>query len=483
MDEYLEPHVYGENEEPDEPSMLPVVAIIGAPNVGKSTLFNRITKTRDALVADEPGVTRDRQYGIATVGDRRFLLVDTGGIADNKNAIQDLTTDQAERALEESDVAIFLVDGRAGPSATDEQLVTRLRRVDIPVVLAVNKTEGFISESAVSDFYAFGMGEPTPISSAHGHGVRELIEDVLALLPSAEQLREPEDSGIRVAIVGKPNVGKSTLVNRLVGEDRVVAHDLPGTTRDSIRVPLTRHGQRFTLIDTAGIRRRTRVTDGVEKFSVIKSLQSIEAAHVVALIIDAHEGVTDQDATLLDQIERKGRALVIGINKWDGMSPYERDEARRSLDLKLGFLDYASIHYISALHGSGVGDVMESVVNAWRSAYTKIPTPEINRLLEDAVTRHSPPLVHGRRIKLRYAHLGGSNPPRIVIHGNQVDALPDGYKRYLARFFRNALKLHGTPVWIETRTSKNPFEGRVNKLNPRQERQRKRMLKHVKRRS
>lgn len=463
--------------------MLPVVAIIGAPNAGKSTLFNRITGTRDALVADEPGVTRDRQYGIATNGERRFFLVDTGGIANTKNQIQDLTTEQAERALEEADVVIFLVDGRAGPSTTDEQLVERLRRFDIPVLLVVNKTEGFLAETAAADFYAFGMGEPIPISSAHGHGVRDLVDHFIGLLPALEQEPKREESGIRVAIVGKPNVGKSTLVNRLLGEERVVAHDLPGTTRDSIRVALDRRGQRFTLIDTAGVRRRSRVSQGIERFSVIKSLQSIEAAHVVALIIDANEGVTDQDATLLEQVERNGRALVVGINKWDGLSQYERDEARRSLDLKLGFLDYASVHYISALHGSGVGELMDSVVAAWQSAYTKISTPILNQLLEVAVSKHSPPLVHGRRIKLRYAHLGGSNPPRIVIHGNQVDALPDVYKRYLARFFRNALKLHGTPVWIETRLSKNPFQGRVNKLNPRQERQRRRLIKHVKRRT
>ena len=462
--------------------MLPVVAIIGAPNVGKSTLFNRLTGTRDALVADEPGVTRDRQYGVAQAGDRRYLLVDTGGVTSAAETVQAQITEQAERAMDEADALVLLVDGRAGPSAADEELVRRLRRREATVYLVVNKTEGFTAATAVADFHALGVGEPVPISSAHGHGVKRLIVDVLAGIPISEEddPQAQDDDTIRVAFVGKPNVGKSTLVNRLLGEERVVAHDLPGTTRDSIRVPLERHGQRFTLIDTAGVRRRSRVDEAVERFSIIKSMQSIEAANVVTLIIDAREGVTDQDATLLEQIERSGRALVVAINKWDGLSDDDKAYVRRTLELRLSFVDYAAVHYISALHGSGVGKMMDAVVSAWQASMRKFSTPEINKLLEEALLRHSPPMVRGRRIKLRYAHQGGSNPPRIIIHGNQVDALPDGYKRYLARFFRTAFKLRGTPLWVETRVSDNPFEGRKNKLTQRQVKSRRRMMKHVK---
>jgi GTPase len=462
--------------------MLPVVAIIGAPNVGKSTLFNRLTGTRDALVADEPGVTRDRQYGVAQAGDRRYLLVDTGGVTSAAETVQAQITEQAERAMDEADALVLLVDGRAGPSAADEELVRRLRRREATVYLVVNKTEGFTAATAVADFHALGVGEPVPISSAHGHGVKRLIVAVLAGIPVSEEddPQAQDDDTIRVAFVGKPNVGKSTLVNRLLGEERVVAHDLPGTTRDSIRVPLERHGQRFTLIDTAGVRRRSRVDEAVERFSIIKSMQSIEAANVVTLIIDAREGVTDQDATLLEQIERSGRALVVAINKWDGLSDDDKAYVRRTLELRLSFVDYAAVQYISALHGSGVGKMMDAVVSAWQASMRKFSTPEINKLLEEALLRHSPPMVRGRRIKLRYAHQGGSNPPRIIIHGNQVDALPDGYKRYLARFFRTAFKLRGTPLWVETRVSDNPFEGRKNKLTQRQVKSRRRMMKHVK---
>ncbi len=464
--------------------MLPVVAIIGAPNVGKSTLFNRLTGTRDALVADEPGVTRDRQYGIAELAERRYLLVDTGGVTSAPESVQTQITEQAERAMDEADALLLLVDGRAGVSAADEELVSRLRRRSANIYLAVNKTEGFPPGPAVADFHALGLRAPVAISAAHGHGVKSLIGDILDAIPVDEitSAEAEDDDTIRIAFVGKPNVGKSTLVNRLLGEERVVAHDMPGTTRDSIRVPLERHGQRFTLIDTAGVRRRARVDEAIERFSIIKSMQSIEAANVVALIIDAREGVTDQDATLLEQIERTGRALVIAINKWDGLTPDDKAMVRRSLELKLNFVDYAAVHYISALHGSGVGKMMDAGVAAWRAAMRKFSTPNVNALLEDAIMRHPPPMVRGRRIKLRYAHQGGSNPPRIIVHGNQVNALPDAYKRYLARFFRTAFKLRGTPLWIETRTSENPYEGRKNQLTPRQIKNRKRMMRHVKRR-
>jgi GTPase len=467
--------------------MLPVIAIVGAPNVGKSTLFNRLTRTRDALVADEPGVTRDRQYGIGTTGSRRFIVVDTGGITDaSGNRIQALTTVQANRAVEEADAVIFVVDGRTAPTADDEHLAAMLRRTGASITLAVNKTEGAPRDTAVAEFHTLGVSEPVAIAAVHGHGVRNLLDDILEAIPPAHddaQAHEDDaDSGIKTAIVGKPNVGKSTLVNRLLGEERVVAHDMPGTTRDTIHVAWERHGQRYTLIDTAGIRRRAKVTGGIERFSVIKAIQAIEQAHVAVLVIDAREGVTDQDATLLEQIEQSGRALVIAINKWDGMSHDQREIARRTLDLKLGFIDYASVHFISALHGSGVGNLVDTVASAWRSAMAKFSTPQLNTLLEAATARHAPPMVRGRRIKMRYAHQGGSNPPRIVIHGNQLDVLPDSYQRYLSRFFRTALKLEGTPLKIELRKSLNPFEGRKNTLTPRQERQRKRMLKHVKKR-
>lgn len=462
--------------------MLPVIAIIGAPNVGKSTLFNRLTGTRDALVADEPGVTRDRQYGIAELDERRYLLVDTGGVTSTPETVQTQITEQAERAMDEADALLLLVDGRAGLSAADEELVRRLRRREARIYLGVNKTEGFTPGAAVADFHRLGVGEPVAVSAAHGHGVKRLISEILSAVPQTTD-DEPDDEDsdtIRVAFVGKPNVGKSTLVNRLLGEERVVAHDMPGTTRDSIRVPLERHGQRFTLIDTAGVRRRSRVDEAIERFSIIKSMQSIEAANVVTLIIDAREGVTDQDATLLEQIERSGRALVIAINKWDGLSHDDKARVRRTLDLRLNFVDYAAVYYISALHGSGVGKMMDAVVAAWGAAMRKFATPDVNALLEDAIMRHPPPMIRGRRIKLRYAHQGGSNPPRIIVHGNQVNALPDAYKRYLARYFRTAFKLRGTPLWIETRTGENPYEGRKNKLTSRQIKSRKRMMRHVK---
>lgn len=467
--------------------MLPVIAIVGAPNVGKSTLFNRLTRTRDALVADEPGVTRDRQYGIGNAGSRRFIVVDTGGITDaGGNRIQALTTKQANRAVEEADAVIFVVDGRAAPTADDEHLAAMLRRTGVSITLAVNKTEGAPRDTAVAEFHRLGVSEPVAIAAVHGHGVRNLLDEILDSIPPADGNTQSEeddaDSGIKTAIVGKPNVGKSTLINRLLGEERVVAHDMPGTTRDTIHVAWERHGQRYTLIDTAGIRRRARVTGGIERFSVIKAIQAIERANVAVLVIDAREGVTDQDATLLEQIEQSGRALVIAINKWDGMHHDQREIARRTLDLKLGFIDYASVHFISALHGSGVGNLVDTVALAWRSAMAKFSTPQLNTLLEAANARHAPPMVRGRRIKMRYAHQGGSNPPRIVIHGNQLDMLPDSYQRYLSRFFRTALKLEGTPLKIELRKSHNPFEGRKNTLTPRQERQRKRMMRHVKKR-
>jgi GTP-binding protein len=465
--------------------MLPVIAIIGAPNVGKSTLFNRLTRSRDALVADEPGLTRDRHYGIASIGDSRYVLIDTGGMTEDHTEIPGKITQQAELAMDEAHAVVFVVDGRAGVNALDASIASGLRRRKVPVYLAINKSEGRQIEAMDTDFYTLGLGEATPISSAHGDGVRSLFAEVVEAAEKTlgEQLGDdlPEDAGVRVAVIGKPNVGKSTLINRLLGEERLVAHNLPGTTRDAIEVPFEKDGRQYVLVDTAGIRRRSRVDEKIEKFSVIKSLQAIERCNVAVLMIDANEGVTDQDATILQQVEEAGRALVIGINKWDGLQPDVKALVRRQLDLKLAFLDYASIHFISALHGTGVGDVLRAVDKAWISASAKLSTPLLTRLLEDAVARHPPPLVHGRRIKLRYAHQGGMNPPRIILHGNQTEAMPDSYRRYLVGYFRKHLKLHGTPVSIEGRTSDNPFKGRKNVLTERQQRQRKRLLKHVRR--
>lgn len=468
--------------------MLPVIAVVGAPNVGKSTLFNRLTRSRDALVADEPGVTRDRHYGIATVDGRRFVLVDTGGMTEDGTDIPGKTHHQAELAMDEAHAVLFVVDGRAGVNALDERIAESVRRRTQNIYLTVNKAEGMQPGAVDADFHAFGLGDPHLISSAHGDGVRALIEivldDIVAAVPgieTGEDYEQDSDGAVRVAVIGKPNVGKSTLINRMLGEERLIAHDLPGTTRDSIEVPFERHGRHYILIDTAGIRRRSRVDEKIEKFSVIKSLQSIERANVVVLLIDANEGITDQDATLLHEVEQAGRALVIGINKWDGQSQETRTAIRRQLDVKLGFLDYATIQTLSALHGTGVGDILRAVDTAWASASAKLSTPELTRQLEEAVMRHPPPLVRGRRIKLRYAHQGGMNPPRIVVHGNQTEGVPDSYLRYLMRFFRAHFKLHGTPVAVEMRTGDNPFKGRKNPLTERQIRSRKRLMKHVRR--
>lgn len=459
--------------------MLPVIAIVGRPNVGKSTLFNYLTRTRDALVADEPGVTRDRQYGHLARAARDCLVIDTGGLSDEAAGIDPLIVDQAELALEEADVILFLVDGRAGPNSRDEAIGRRLRLSDKPVFLAVNKTEGLQDEMAVSEFYALGLSEPVAISSAHGKGISHLVKLMEQALPEAGADAE-EQAGIRVALVGRPNVGKSTLVNRLVGEDRVVAFDKPGTTRDSIAVPLERDGKPYVLIDTAGVRRRSRVEQGVEKFSVIKTLQAIEYSQVVLLVLDAHEGITDQDAHLLGHIHQSGRALVIAVNKWDGLDEHSRNRIKDELDRKFSFISYADVHTISALHGTGVGHLFKSVDRAYQAAMVDMSTSRLTQILEDAIMAHAPPMIRGRRIKLRYAHQGGSNPPRVVIHGNQTGDVPEDYRRYLAACFRDALKLRGTPVRIELRTGKNPYQGRKNKLTPRQLKQRQRMMKHVK---
>lgn len=466
--------------------MDPVIALVGQPNVGKSTLFNYLTRSRDALVADYPGLTRDRQYGRGKVGPRPYIVVDTGGIAGDPEGVEQGMQQQALRAVEEADAVLFLVDGRAGLTVADEQLAGWLRRSGKPVSLVVNKVDGLNKATAMADFHSLGFTQIHAIAAAHGNGVAALMEQVLAGFPvEAEPGEElaPSDAPdrIAVAVIGRPNVGKSTLVNRLLGEERVLVYDMPGTTRDSIYIPFEKDGQRYTLIDTAGVRRRGQVHDVIEKFSVIKTLQAIERANVVIMVVDAREGVTEQDATLVGHALEAGRAMVLAVNKWDGLDQTQKDEVRRLLDVKLSFLDFARVHFVSALHGSGVGLLLDSVRKAYDAAVRKLPTPQLNQVLADAVTQYPPPRIQGRRIKLRYAHQGGQNPPIIVIHGNQVDEVPATYRRYLVNVFRKAFDLAGTPVRIEFRSGENPFEGRKNMLTPRQIARKRRLMRFVKR--
>ena len=463
--------------------MQPVIALVGRPNVGKSTLFNYLTRTRDALVADFPGLTRDRQYGRGRVGGRPYLVVDTGGLGDDPDGVEVGMERQVLAAIGEADLVIFLVDARDGLGAADQEIAARLRRLGKPVVLAVNKIDAVDQRLATAEFHSLGLGEAHAIAAANGRGVERMLEDTFQRLPEREDgtdvAVDPAIEGIRVAIVGRPNVGKSTLVNRILGEDRVVVFDMPGTTRDSIFVPLEKDGQRYTLIDTAGVRRRSRIQEAVEKFSIIKTMQAIEAANVVIMVLDAQEGITEQDAHLVGHIMDAGRGLVLAVNKWDGMDPHERENTKRLLGTKLAFLDFAKTHFISALHGSGVGLLFEAVQQAYHSGMRDLSTGRLTQILEDAVESHPPPLVRGRRIKLRYAHQGGRNPPIIVIHGNQAERAPKDYRRYLANTFRRVLQLEGTPVRLEFRTSENPYAGRVNKLSQRQIQRKRRLMKHV----
>ena len=465
--------------------MLPVIALIGRPNVGKSTLFNRLTRSRDAIVADYPGLTRDRQYGFGKLGPVPYLVIDTGGVAGGEIGIEELMVDQTVRALEEADAAIIMVDGRQGLTAADEHVAELARKNAKKTWLVANKAEGLDAAIATSEFHALGLGEPLAISSAHGDRVKALIEAVLAdfdVEEDAEDAAEEEDENreLRIAVVGRPNVGKSTLINRLIGEDRLVVFDQPGTTRDSVSVPFERNDRKYELIDTAGIRRKSKVHEAVEKFSIVKALQAIERAQVVISVLDAHEGVTEQDVSLLGLVMERGRALVVVSNKWDGMTASERKHVRDELDRRLPFLDFAERISISALHGTAVGDLLPAVERAYRAATRDLSTTELTRELEAAVTAHPPPLVRGRRIRLRYAHQGGRNPPVIVIHGNQTEKVPEAYRRYLINRFRKVFKLKGTPVRLAFKTSENPFKGRRNKLTPHQERKRNRLMKRVK---
>ena len=460
--------------------MPPVIALVGRPNVGKSTLFNQLTRSRDALVADFSGLTRDRKYGDGRVGDKAFIVIDTGGISGAEEGIDAAMASQSMAAIDEADIVLLMVDGREGLHSGDSALVQFLRQRDKPFHLVVNKIDGVGEDVAASDFYQLGVVDLHTIAASHNRGVRRLIESVLEPIAPEPETEDLEAKGIRVAVVGRPNVGKSTLVNRLLGDDRVVVFDQPGTTRDSIYIEFERRGQHYTLIDTAGVRRRKNVREMVEKFSIVKTLKAIADANVVVLLMDAHEGVVEQDLHLLGQCIEAGRGLVIALNKWDGIDSDERDWIRSELNRRLQFVDYADIHFISALHGTGVGHLYDSIHAAHAAATATLGTNRLTRILEDAVASHPPPLVNGRRIKLRYAHAGGQNPPIVVIHGSQTTQVPASYVRYLEKTFRRELELHGTPVRIELRTGENPFAGKRNKLTQRQVQRRRRLISHIK---
>lgn len=496
----------------------PVVALVGRPNVGKSTLFNRLTRTRDALVADFPGLTRDRKYGHAHIAGHEFIVIDTGGIDGTEEGVEEKMAEQSLLAIEEADVVLFLVDARAGLTAADIGIANYLRqRQNKTTVLVANKTDGIDADSHCAEFYQLGLGEIEQIAASQGRGVTQLMEQVLApfaeRLESADEIEptsedaqdewdqaldfdfaestalidealedeaEEQDKNIKIAIVGRPNVGKSTLTNRILGEDRVVVYDLPGTTRDSIYIPMERDGQAYTLIDTAGVRKRGKVHLAVEKFSVIKTLQAIQDANVVLLVIDARENISDQDLSLLGFILNAGRSLVIVVNKWDGLDQDVKERVKSELDRRLDFIDFARVHFISALHGSGVGNLFDSVKEAYACATQKMTTSMLTRILQMATDEHQPPMVAGRRIKLKYAHPGGYNPPIIVVHGNQMEKLPDSYKRYLSNYYRKSLKIIGSPIRLLFQEGSNPFAGRKNKLTPSQLRKRKRLMKFIK---
>lgn len=474
--------------------MLPVIALVGRPNVGKSTLFNRLTHTRDALVADFPGLTRDRKYGQAKYEERQFIVVDTGGITGDEEGIDAAMAQQSLLAIDEADVVLFMVDARAGLTPADIGIADHLRKQDKSIHVIANKVDGIDGDSESADFYSLGFDSLFQIAASQGRGIAQLLNDVLSPLETdfpdmeikQEEVLDEEDAQaklerlqalpIKLAIVGKPNVGKSTLTNRILGEERVVVFDQPGTTRDSIFIPMERDEREYILIDTAGVRKRRKVSEVIEKFSIVKTLQAIEEANVVLLVIDAREGVTDQDLSLLGFILNSGRSLVLAVNKWDGLDNDVKNEIKRELDRRLGFVDFARLHFISALHGTGVGHLFESVQEAYGSATKRINTSMLTEIMEMAQDDHQPPLIRGKRVKMKYAHAGGYNPPVIVIHGNQVKDLPDSYKRYLTNYYRKALKIMGTPIKIEFREGSNPFEGKKTKLTVSQERQRKRLF-------
>ncbi len=460
--------------------MKPVIALVGRPNVGKSTLFNQFTRTRDAIVADVAGLTRDRQYGQGQFDDRQFIVIDTGGIGENLDGIDQPMTTQAKQAMEEADILLFMVDGKAGLTSADESIARQLRTLQKPVELVVNKTDGLDENVALADFYQLGFERLHAIAAAHKRGIRQLLDKILPPMEAdGEDVEEEDDDSIKVAIIGRPNVGKSTLLNRMLGEERVVVYDMAGTTRDVVRVPFERFGVPYTLIDTAGLRRRGKVFEAVEKFSAIKALQAIDKTQIVLLVIDGTEGITEQDMHLLGYALRAGRSLVIAVNKWDGLEADHKNAVKRELDRRLDFIPWARVHTISALHGTGVGALFDFIEKAHESAFIDLGSNKLTKLLERFTFEHQPPQSGRFRAKLRYAHQGGSNPPLIVVHGKRLTKLPGSYVRYLENRYRDALRLEGTPVQFEFKQSDNPYADRKNPLTERQKKKRKRLRKHL----
>ena len=474
--------------------MKPVIALVGRSNVGKSTLFNQLTRSRDAIVADFSGLTRDRKFGNAVVSDYAFTVVDTGGLGEEENDIDFAMANQSFKAIDESDVVFLIVDAKSGVTAGDAVIANYLRERSKSVVLVVNKVDGMDSELACADFFSLGIKYVCPISASHRTGLLSLVETAFELqqtsdepvpLTSSENLSQDSvldqaNEAVHLAIVGRPNVGKSTLVNRMLGEERVVVFDLPGTTRDCVYIDHERNESRFVIVDTAGIRKRKNIAHAVEKFSIVKALEAIDSSHVVIVVIDAKEGLVEQDLHLIGLVIEKGRALIVAINKWDGMSEDDKNDVKRTLDRRMHFADFAEVHFISALHGSGVGKLYAAVDRAFKAANQKMSTTFLTRLLEQAVAAHPPPAVNGRRIKLRFAHPGGKHPPVVVVHGNQVEHIPTHYKRYLEKHFRNSLGAMGTPIQLRFQGSENPFKDKKNKLTPRQIQKKRRLMRHVK---
>ena len=458
----------------------PIISLVGRPNVGKSTLFNRLSNSRQALVSDFEGLTRDRQYASIELDNGIYCsIVDTGGLTNEDSIIDTGIHSQVINALNESDVIYFIVSNKDGVTSLDFDISAQLRKLKKNIILVCNKAEG-LNKASASEFYELGLGDPTLISAEHNQGIPDLIEKTILLLPKAVEYKKPELEGIAVAVLGRPNVGKSTLINRILGEERVMAVDLPGTTRDSIFIPFEREGQQYTLIDTAGIRRKRSVSEKVEIFSIIKAKDAINDSHVVILVLDAHEGVTEQDATLLGLIADKGRALLIVINKWDGLDDYQKSEVKRKLDIKLSFVNYATVHYISALHGSGVGKLFSPIKRSYENAGGRFPTSLLNRILEQANNTHQPPPVAGKRMRLKFVNQSDVFPPTLIFHGNHVQNVPNSYERFLKNFFITALKLTNTPIKIQYKSGDNPFKDKKNILSARQIQKKKRLMKFVK---
>ena len=458
----------------------PIISLVGRPNVGKSTLFNRLSNSRQALVSDFEGLTRDRQYASIELDNGIYCsIVDTGGLTNEDSIIDTGIHSQVINALNESDVIYFIVSNKDGVTSLDFDISAQLRKLKKNIILVCNKAEG-LNKASASEFYELGLGDPILISAEHNQGIPDLIEKTIPLLPKAVEFKKPELEGIAVAVLGRPNVGKSTLINRILGEERVMAVDLPGTTRDSIFIPFEREGQQYTLIDTAGIRRKRSVSEKVEIFSIIKAKDAINDSHVVILVLDAHEGVTEQDATLLGLIADKGRALLIVINKWDGLDDYQKSEVKRKLDIKLSFVNYATVHYISALHGSGVGKLFSPIKRSYENAGGRFPTSLLNRILEQANNTHQPPPVAGKRMRLKFVNQSDVFPPTLIFHGNHVQNVPNSYERFLKNFFITALKLTNTPIKIQYKSGDNPFKDKKNILSARQIQKKKRLMKFVK---